>query len=151
MLPCLCVFVRSSPVSALLSSHQDTSSSGLKSFWRAHPHGLSQDPLCKYNPILKYCRVLFFFFFLFTAAPAAYEVPRLGVDLELELLADTTATAMPDLNHLCDLCCSSWQRQILNPPNEARDQTHNFMDISQVLNLLSHNGHSTGVVVTSNL
>ena len=31
------------------------------------------------------------------------EVPRLGVELELQLLAYTTVTAMPDPSHICDL------------------------------------------------
>ena len=49
------------------------------------------------------------------------KVPRQGVKLELQLLAYTTVTAMPDpSSHLHH---SSWQRQILNPPSEARDQT----------------------------
>ena len=45
------------------------------------------------------------------------EVPRLGVELELQLLAYTTATATatPDLSCLCDLHHSSQQCQILNP------------------------------------
>ena len=51
------------------------------------------------------------------------EVPRLGVQLELQLPANTTATAMQDLSRVCDLHHSSWQFQILNPLSEARDQT----------------------------
>ena len=43
------------------------------------------------------------------------EVPRLGVvELELQLLAYTTAIAMQDLSHICDLHHSSWQCWILN-------------------------------------
>ena len=41
------------------------------------------------------------------------EVTRLGVEFELQLPAYTTATATPDLSQVCDLHCSSWQRQIL--------------------------------------
>ena len=48
----------------------------------------------------------FFFFFLFRAAPKAYEVPRLGVESELQLPTYTTATETPDLSHFCDLCHS---------------------------------------------
>ena len=55
------------------------------------------------------------------------EVPRLEVELELQLLAYTTATATQDLSHVCDLHRSSWQHQILNPLSEARDQTRNLM------------------------
>ena len=65
---------------------------------------------------------LFFFFLLFRAAPTAYgEVPRLGVLLELQLLAYTTATATPDPSLVCDSYHSSQQHWILNPLNEARD------------------------------
>ena len=41
------------------------------------------------------------------------EVPRLGVESELALLAYATATAMPDPSHICDLHHSSWQSWIL--------------------------------------
>ena len=60
------------------------------------------------------------------------EVSGLGVKLELQLLACATATAMPDLSHICDLHHSSQQRQILNPMSEARDRTRNLMVTSQV-------------------
>ena len=55
------------------------------------------------------------------------EVPRLGVESELQLLAYPTATATPDLSYICDLHHSSWQRWILNPLSETRDQTRNLM------------------------
>ena len=60
------------------------------------------------------------------------EVPRLRCDLELQLLAYTTTTAMWNPSHACDLCCSSWQCQILNPLSEARDGTQILMDTSLV-------------------
>ena len=60
------------------------------------------------------------------------EVPRLRVRSELQLLAYTTATVMPDPSHVCNLHHSSWQRQILNPLSEARDRTLVLMDTSQV-------------------
>ena len=85
----------------------------------------------------------FFFFFGFLGLHMWHmEDPRLGVKLELQLLPYTTATAMPDLSHICDLHNSSWQCQILNLLNKARDQTHTFMDNSWVYNPLSHNGNS---------
>ena len=61
-----------------------------------------------------------FFFFL---GPQWYhmEAPRLG---ELQLPAYATATATPDLNHICDLHHSSGQHHILKPLSRARDQTH---------------------------
>ena len=42
-------------------------------------------------------------------------------ELELQLLAYVTATAMGDLSHVCDLHPSSQQCRILNPLSEARD------------------------------
>ena len=47
------------------------------------------------------------------------EVPRLGGELELQLLAYTTSTATPDPSHVCNLHHSSRQRRILNPLSEA--------------------------------
>ena len=62
------------------------------------------------------------------------EIPRRGVKLELQLPAYTTATATPDLSCVFDLHYSSWQRRILNPLSEARDQTHILMETRSVLN-----------------
>ena len=60
------------------------------------------------------------------------EVPRLGVESELQLLAYATATETQDLSHTCDLHHSSWQCQIANPLSEARDRTYILMDTSQI-------------------
>jgi len=60
------------------------------------------------------------------------EIPRLGVESELQLQAYTTATATRDPSLGCNLHQSSWQRWILNPLNEARDGTHVLKDTSQV-------------------
>ena len=50
------------------------------------------------------------------------EVLRLGVELELQLPAYTTATAtLWDLSHVCNLHHCSRQRQILNLLSEARN------------------------------
>ena len=62
----------------------------------------------------------FFFFFSRHEHLWHMEVPRLGVMLELQLLAYTTATATQDLSRVCDLHHSSWQCQILNPLSGAR-------------------------------
>ena len=59
------------------------------------------------------------------------EVPRLGVKLELQLLAYTTATATLGPSQVCDLHHSS-QFQILNPLSEVRDRTHVLMDTTRV-------------------
>ena len=60
------------------------------------------------------------------------EVPRLGLESELLLLACTIATAMPDLSLVFDLHHSSWQHQNLNPLSEARSQTRILMDTSRI-------------------
>ena len=70
------------------------------------------------------------------------EVPRLGVQLELQLQAYATSTAMLALSCICDLCCSLWQCRIPDPLNEARYQTCMFMDTILGLSLLSHSGNS---------
>ena len=64
--------------------------------------------------------------------PWYMEVPRLGVQSELQLLANTTAKTIPDPSQLCDLHHSSWQCRILNPLSEAMDQTFNLMVPSQI-------------------
>ena len=56
------------------------------------------------------------------------EIPRLGVENELQLLTYAIAIATPDLSHNCGLCHSLQQCQILNPLIEARDQSQIFMD-----------------------
>ena len=59
------------------------------------------------------------------------EDPRLGVELELQLPAHTTATATRDPSHICDLPHSSGQqRWILNPLSQARDGTRVLVDTS---------------------
>ena len=77
-----------------------------------------------------------FFFFLWP------HLWHMNVQWELQLPAYTTATVTRDLSHICNLHCSSWQHQILNPRSEARDRTHILTETSQILNQLSHNGNS---------
>ena len=61
------------------------------------------------------------------------EVPRLGVESELQLLAyaTTKATATGDPSCVCDLYHSSWQHQVLKPLSKARDRTCVLVDASQ--------------------
>ena len=82
------------------------------------------------------------------------EVPRLGAELELQLRAYITDTAMLELSHIFDLHHSLWQCRTLNPLIKARDRTHNLTvpsrirfccatvgtPTSQVLNPLSQMG-----------
>ena len=76
-----------------------------------------------------------FFFFFFVLGPYLQHmgVLRLGVESGLQLLAYTTATAMQDLSHICDLQCSLLQCWILNPLRETRDWTLILTETSQVL------------------
>ena len=73
----------------------------------------------------------FFFFGLFLLflgpLPWHMEVPRIGVESELQPPAYARATATWDLSHVHDLHHSSWQHHVLNPLSKARDQTHNLM------------------------
>ena len=62
--------------------------------------------------------------------PGHMEVPRLGVESELQLPAYTTTIVTPAPNHVCKLYHSLWHHQILNPLR--KDRTRILMDISQV-------------------
>ena len=74
----------------------------------------------------------FFFLVFFGPHPQPMEVPRLGVEPELQLPAYLTATATRIPSCICGLHHSSQQRQILNPRSKARDQTRILMDPSQI-------------------
>ena len=64
---------------------------------------------------------LFFLSFVFLGPHSRHmEVPRLGFKLELQLPIYATATSTPDLSHVCNLRRSSWQCQILNPPERGQ-------------------------------
>ena len=71
-------------------------------------------------------------FFFLGLHPWLMEVPRLGVQLELQLPAYATVTAIPDLSHICNLHHSSWQHWILNLLSKARNETLNLMLPSQI-------------------
>ena len=92
--------------------------------------------------ILFPCRLCFLLLLLLFAFLGLHQVPRLGVESELQMLADTTATAIPDLSCVFDLHHRPWQCQVLNPLMEARDQIRILRDTSRVCNLLSHHGNS---------
>ena len=91
----------------------------------------------KYNFLLKYSwlMVLISFFFLCVFLGSHWwhmEVSRFGVELELYLLAYTTATETPDLSCIYELHHGSWQCWMLNLLSKARDWTYILMDTSQV-------------------
>ena len=107
--------------------------------------------VCFNHPFLRlfiFWFIFLFCFFLFLGLHLQHmEVPRLGVKLELQLLAYTTATAMSNLSSICNLCCNLRQfwgnsgslTHWMRPGN----RTHILMDISWVLNPLSHSGNSS--------
>ena len=81
--------------------------------------------LCFY--FLKFILLIFLWLHLWHV-----EIPRLGIESELQLPAYNIAIAMPDLSHICSLHLSSQQHWILNPLSKARDQTCILMDTSPV-------------------
>ena len=86
---------------------------------------------------------MFYYLYTFLGLDSWHmEVPRLGVELELQLPASTTATAMLYLSCVFDLHHSSRQHRILNPLSEARDRTCVLMDASLGSLPLSHVGNS---------
>ena len=93
---------------------------------------LNKEPCAKYFRF--YGPQFFFFCILFFSflGPHSWhiEAPRLGVELELQLLAYTTATRDP--SHICNLYYSSQHHQMLNPLSETGDRTWVLMIISQI-------------------
>ena len=77
----------------------------------------------EYWTSLKSLVFFFFFFLVWGAHPQHIEVPRLGLESELQLPLYPTATATWDLSRVFDLHHSSLQCQILNPLSKAWDQT----------------------------
>ena len=68
------------------------------------------------------CLEFFFFFLSFLITTENFmELSGLGVQLERQLPAYATATAVPDLSCICDLHRSLRQCQILNPLIKVRD------------------------------
>ena len=106
----------------------------------SHANFLSQSFLSLFSAKVFQRQFLFIYLFIFSFLsfcllgphPKHMEVPRLGVESELQSPAYGRATATWDLSCVCDLHHSSRQRQILNPLSEARDQSHILMDASWV-------------------
>ena len=89
------------------------------------------------------------FFFHFRVTPVAYRSSQAKGQIGAAAEAYTTATEVQDPSHICDLCQSFQQCQILSPLSETKDQTRILMDTSWVLNLLSHNRNSKKILILS--
>ena len=114
---------------------------------------MTSKPVCppQKTPVMSIWKLFyffFFFFFFFFLEPHLLhmEIPRLGVQSELQLpataTATATATAMQDLSRICNLHHRSLQRWIPNPLSKARDPTHNLMVPSGIRQPLCHDGNS---------
>ena len=77
------------------------------------------------------------------------EIPRLGVELELQLQPPASlhhSHSNADLSHICDLHHSSQQCWIPHPVSKARDQTHILLDTSCVCFHCSTSGAHTHIL-----
>ena len=81
------------------------------------PRGLKKHCFTQGTKKLFFC----LFFLPFLGLSRHMEVPRLGVELELQPPAYARATATRDPSRVCNLHHSSWQRWTLNPLSKARD------------------------------
>ena len=91
---------------------------------------------------------LSFFLFCFLGAHSGHmEVPRLGVELELQLSAYTTQQQLEIPAVSATYTTAHSNAGSFNPLSEARDPTYVFMDPSQVHQLLSHEGNSFFLVI----
>ena len=98
-------------------------------------HLMNLGKLEKKNEFLLVVAILFVCFVLFVFLglhPQHMEVPRWGVESELQLPAYTTTPEMHRILATFASYHSSWQRWIPNPLSKARNQTHILMETSQV-------------------
>ena len=88
------------------------------------PTGLMSKYTSTNHSFLFFLNYYFFIFFSFLGLhPQHMEVSRLQVESDLQLPAYTTAMAIPDPRHICNLHCSWPPCRILNPLSEAREGT----------------------------
>ena len=78
--------------------------------------------------------LLIYFFLLFRATLTAYGGSQAWgqIGAKAASLRHSHSAALPDLSRIFYLHHNSRQGQILNPPSEARDQTHLLMDTSRI-------------------
>ena len=109
------------------------------------PWALLSRPFLLFEPPITYHSPSYFLFvcFLLSRATAAAHGTYGSFQARGQIrAAPAYTTAKQDLSHICDLCCSLWQCQILKPLSKARDQTCILMEASQIPNSLSHDRNS---------
>ena len=79
-----------------------------------------------------FCSFVYLFFAFLGPCSRHMEVPRLGVESELQLPTYATATATWDPSCIWDLHHSSWQCHIPDALSKARDQAHTLLNASQI-------------------
>ena len=95
-----------------------------KEEFKNKPKNQRQDPSVSQETPTFYCLCLFAFF---RAAPATCGGSQARGQIRATATGLTTATAMLDPSHVCDLHHRSRQRLNLNPLSEARDRTCNLV------------------------
>ena len=103
------------------------------------PRNECNTKISEYLDIWTFYITIFFFFCFLGMYPRHMEVARPWVESELQLPAYATAT--PDPSRVCDLYHSSWQRRILNPLSEAKDQIRVLMDYHWAMTGTPRLGH----------
>ena len=102
---------------------------GQKKYWKNNSW-----KFCKFNNywfILIGLYLYFIYLFIFVFCPFRAAPAACGGSQARGLIGPVAAClcqshSMPDPRHVCNPHHSSWQRQILNPLNKARDQTRNL-------------------------
>lgn len=76
--------------------------------------------LSSFLPLSSFLSLFLSFVFFFRPHQRHMEVPRLRVESELQLLVYTTATAVWNPSHICELHHSSRQHWLLNPGTQRK-------------------------------
>ena len=93
----------------------------------------------------------FLIFLLFRSAPLAYGASQPRSPIRATAAGLYHSTAMPDPSCVSDPQHSSWQRLILNPLFEARDQTWILLDPGWFVNRQATMGTTKLILIIHNL
>ena len=153
-LSCICKLYHSSHQCWILNSlseARDQTSVLMDSSWVCNPlshNGNSSVMVFVFWFGVGFFVLLFCFVFCFLDCTCGIQkFPGQGTNRSCSCQPTPWPQAMPDPSHICSLCCSLQQCEILNPLNEARDGTCILIDTSQSLKPLSHNENSLGVML----